>query len=96
MGDLETEAARRRGEDVRHRWPDAPGVRDDDDLELQAFRRMDRQEADGIPSLLLRHGIGLLGARAPPALDEAHEALEVGAAQLSYERARRASLRRFA
>jgi hypothetical protein len=38
----------------------APGVRDDHDLELEPLRPMDREQADGIGTLLLRDGLELL------------------------------------
>src|SRR5262245_64246083 len=84
MSDLEAEAAVREGEDLvgRRRLAAAPLIGDDHDLELQPLRRMDREQADGVASLLLRDRLEL--ARADRLLlgDEADEALDVGAAQL--------------
>ena len=80
--DLEAEPAVGERQDVRDRRPDAPGVGHDDDLELEALRPVDRQQANGVAALLLRDRVRLLRAERLLTLDEANEALEVGAAQL--------------
>ena len=82
VGDLEAEPAVGEGKDVRDRGPEAPGVGHDDDLELEALRRVDREQADGVPALLLGHGVGLFRAERLLAFDEADEALEIGSAEL--------------
>ena len=74
-----------------------PGVRHNDDPELEPFRRMDRQEPDYVSALLLRDRLEL--ARADRLLlgDEPDEALDVGTAQLFFIIcASRASLRMLA
>src|SRR4029079_11775651 len=60
----------------------AAGVRDDDDLELQAFGSMDRQQPDDVGVLLLGDGLELLRTGLVLFADEADEALDVCAAQL--------------
>ena len=80
--DLEAEAAVGEGEDVRDRRAAPSGVRDDDDLELETLRRVDREQANGVGALLLRDRVRLLRADRLLAGDEPHEALEIGAAEL--------------
>ena len=82
MGDLEPEAPVRQREDVGDRRTAAAGVRDDHDLELEALGGVDREEPDGVGAFLLGDRVGLLGADVLLPLDEAHEPLEVGAAEL--------------
>ena len=82
MGDLEAEPAVGEREDVRDRRPAPSRVGDDDDLELEPLRGVDREQADGVGALLLGHRVGLLRADVLLPLDEADEPLEVGAAQL--------------
>ena len=84
IGDAETEAAVRQREDLvgRRRRPVAPGVGDHDHLELQPLRRVDRQQADGIASLFLRDRFELARADGLLVAHEAHEALDVRAAEL--------------
>ena len=60
----------------------AAGVGDDDNLELEALRGVDGQEANRAGSLLLRHRLELLHPGGVLLGDEADEALDVGAAQL--------------
>ncbi len=55
----------------------APGIRDDDYLELEALRGMDRQQADGASTLLDRDGLELLRAERVLLADEPYEAREV-------------------
>ena len=84
VGDAEAEAAVGEAEDLvgRRRVAIAARIGDDDDLELEPFRRMDRQQPDRVGSLLLGHGVALGRADRLLLLDEADEALDVGAAQL--------------
>src|SRR5918993_5588750 len=82
MRNLEAEPAVGKGEDVRDGRPASTRVRDDDDLELEALGRVDRQQANGVRALLLRDRVRLLRADRLLAGDEPHEALEVGAAEL--------------
>ena len=82
MGDLEAEPAVGEGKDVRDRGPETPGVGHDDDLELEALRRVDGEQADGVTTLLLGHGVGLFRTERLLALDEADEPLEIGSAEL--------------
>ena len=60
----------------------APCVRDHDDLELEALGGVDREQPDGVGALLLRHRVRLLRPDRLLPLDEADEALDVGAAEL--------------
>ena len=60
----------------------AARVGDDDDLELEPLGGVDRQQADGVPTLLLGDGVPLDGAHRLLLADEADEALDVGPAQL--------------
>ena len=80
--DLEAEPAVGEREDVRDGRPAPPGVGDDDDLELEPLRGVDREQAHGVGALLLRDRVRLLGADGLLPGDEADEALEVGAAEL--------------
>ena len=59
----------------------APRVGDDDDLELEPLRGVDREQPNGVGALLLRHRLELLRAERLLLADEADEALDVGAAQ---------------
>ena len=79
----EAEATVRQRDDlVRAAWAAhvASRVRDDDDLELQALRRMDREQPHGAAALLLGDGFQLLRAERVLVADEADEALDVRAA----------------
>ena len=58
----------------------ATGVRDDDDLELQALRRMDGEQPHGTAALLLGDGFELLRAERVLVAHEADEALDVRSA----------------
>ena len=60
----------------------AARVGDDDDLELEALRAVDREQPDDIGALLLGNRLELGGADDALLADEAHEALDVGPAQL--------------
>ena len=60
----------------------AARVGDDDDLELEPLRRVDRQQPDHVGALLLGDRLELGGADRVLLRDEADEALDVGAAQL--------------
>ena len=80
--DLEAEATVGEGEDVRSRRPAPPRVRDDDDLELEALGRVDREQSNRVGALLLRDGVRLLRADRLLAGDEPYEPLEVGAPEL--------------
>ena len=84
VGDAEAEAAVGQAEDLvgRRRVAVAAGVGDDDDLELESLGRVDRQQPNGIGALFLGHGVALCGPDGLLLLDEADEALDVGAAQL--------------
>ena len=55
-------------------------VGDDHDLELEALRAVDREQADRVGPLLLGERLELLRAERLLVLDEAHEGGEVGAA----------------
>ncbi len=81
--DLEPEAAVREAEDVVATLPVAAGVGDDDDLELEPLRGVDREQPHGVGSLPPRRR--RRSSRAPDRLllgDEPHEALDVRPAQL--------------
>ena len=82
MGDLEAEPSVGQGEDVGHGRTAAAGIGDDDDLELEPLRRVDREQAHGVRALLLRDRVGLPGPDGLLPVDEADEPLQVGAAQL--------------
>jgi hypothetical protein len=84
VGDAEAEPSVGEAENLvgRRCVPVAPGVGDDDDLELEPLRPMDRQQPDRIGALLLGDGVALGRAHRLLLLDEADEALDVGAAQL--------------
>ena len=58
----------------------APGVRDDHDLELEALRRVDREQAHRVGALFLGDGLELLRAERILLADEADEAREVAPA----------------
>src|SRR6185436_9907010 len=60
----------------------AAGIRNDDDLELEALGAVDREQADCARPLLLRDGFALRRAERLLVADVAHEALDVPAAQL--------------
>ena len=60
----------------------APRVRDDDDLELEPLRAVDRQQADDVGPFLFGDSLELRGADRILLLDETDEAFDVGAAQL--------------
>ncbi len=60
----------------------APRVCDDDDLELEPLRAVDREQADDVGPFLFGDGLELRGADRILLVDETHEALDVGAAQL--------------
>ena len=60
----------------------AARVGDDDDLELEALCPVDREQPDDIGALLLGNRLELGGANGALLADEAHEALDVGAAKL--------------
>ena len=59
MGDLESEAAVREAEDLVRSRPLAAGVGDDDDLELEPLRGVDREQPDGVGAFLLGDGVAL-------------------------------------
>ena len=84
VGDPEAEAAVGKAEDLvgRRCVPVPTGVRDDDHLELEPLRSVDREQAHGIRALL--HGDRVTLGRSDRLLlfDEANEALEIRAAQL--------------
>ena len=82
MGDLEAEPAVRERQDVRCGRAAPPRVGDDDDLEFEALRGVDRQEPDRVGSLLFGDRVGFLRADGLLAPDKADESLEVAAAQL--------------
>ena len=58
----------------------ATRVGDDDDLELEALRAVDREQAHGVRSLLLGERLELLRPERLLVLDEADEGGEIGAA----------------
>ena len=58
------------------------GVRDHDDLELEALRAVDRQEPDDVGALFFGDGLELRRADRAELADEADEALDVGPAEL--------------
>ena len=84
VDDPETEAAVGQAEDLVRvaRCSVAAGVGDDDDLELEALRAVDREQPDDVGALLLGNRLELGGADDALLANEAHEALDVGAAQL--------------
>ena len=84
VGDAEAEAPVGEAEDLvgRGSVAIATGIGDDHDLELEPFRRVDRQQPHRVGSLLLGHSVALGRADRLLLLDEADEALDVGAAQL--------------
>ena len=84
VGDAEAEAAVGEAEDLvgRRGVPIAAGVGDDHHLELEPLGRVNRQQPDGVGALLLGHGVALRRPDRLLLLDEADEALDVGAAQL--------------
>ena len=85
MDDLEAEAPVGEREDlVGRRRPAgvAAGVGDDDDLELEPLRGVDRQQPHRVGALLLRDRLELRRAERLLVADEADEALDVAAAQL--------------
>ena len=82
MRDLEPESAVREAEDLVAARSLPPGVCDDDDLELEPFRRVDREQPHRVGPFLLRHGVALRGARGVLLGDEADEPLEIGPSQL--------------
>ena len=84
VGDAEAEAAVREAQDLvrGRRVAVAPGVGDDDDLELEPLGRVDGQEPDRVRALLLGDRVALGRADGFLLLDEADEPLDVRAAQL--------------
>ena len=84
VGDAEAEAAVGEAEDLVGRGSVAIATRigDDHDLELEPFRRVDRQQPHSVGSLLLGHSVALGRADRLLLLDEADEALDVWPAQL--------------
>ena len=84
VGDPEAEAPVREAENLvgRRCVPVASGVGDDDHLELEPLRSVDREQAHRICSLLLGDRVALGRADGLLLLDEANEALEIRAAQL--------------
>ena len=84
IDDLEAEPAVRKADDLlaARARPLPAGVGDDHDLELEPLRGVDRQQPDGPRSLLLRDRLELLDAGGVLLEHEAHEALDVGPAQL--------------
>ena len=80
----EAEAAVRQRQDLvgRRRRLVAPGVGDDDDLELEPLRAMNRQEPDRIRPLLFRRRLELARTDGLLIADETHETFDVGPAQL--------------
>ena len=84
IGNAEPEAPIRQAEDLLgRRAPRAsPRVTDNDDSEFETLCRMDRQEPDGLSSLLLRHRLDFPGTCLLLVANEADEALEVGATKL--------------
>ena len=71
----------------RERRPVAARVGDDDDAELEALRRMDREQPHRVAPLLLGERLRLVRARRLSVEDEADEPLDVAAAK-SFVRAR--------
>ena len=59
-----------------------PRVGYHDDLELESLRRVDREQPDGIPTLLLRDGLALASAGGLLIGDKAEETLDIRAPQL--------------
>ena len=85
VDDLEAEAPVGEREDlVGRRRPAeiAARVGDDDDLELEPLRGVDRQEAHGVGALFLGHRLELRGAEGLLVAQEADEALQIAAAHL--------------
>ena len=84
IGNAEAEATVGQAEDLVRvaRCSVAACVGDDDDLELEALRAVDREQPDDIGALLLGNRFELGGADDALLANEAHEALDVGPAQL--------------
>ena len=84
VGDAEAEAAVRQAKDLvgRGRVPVAARVGHDHDLELEPLRRVDGEQPHRVRVLLLGDGLELARADGLLLADEAHEALDVAAAQL--------------
>ena len=84
IGHAETEAPVGQAEDLVGvaRCSVAACVGDDDDLELEALGAVDREQPDDIGALLLGNRLELGRADGALLADEAHEALDVGPAQL--------------
>ena len=76
VGEREDLVGRRRPAEVAAR------VGDDDDLELEPLRRVDRQQAHRVGAFLLGHRLELRGAERLLVAQEADEALEVRPAHL--------------
>ena len=81
---LEAEAPVRQREDLvrRRRLPVASGIGDDDDLEFEPLRAVDRQQAHGVAAFFLRDGLELPRAHRFLLGDEVDEAFDVRPAQL--------------
>ena len=84
MRDPETEPAVGQRENLVRRRPRpvSPRVGDDDDLELEPLRCMDRQQTDDVGILFLGHGLEFLCADLVLLADEADEALNICAPQV--------------
>ena len=81
MDDLEPEPAVGEREDLvgRRRAAEvAPRIGDDDDLELEPLRGVDRQQAHGVRTLLLGHRLELARAERLLVARGSEEALESG------------------
>ena len=84
IGDPEAEAPVGEREDLARsgRRSVTPCIRDDDDLELEPLRRVDRQQANRLASLLFGDGLELACTDGLLVANEADEALDVRSAQL--------------
>ena len=96
MRDLEPEAAVGEAEDLVGPGAVASGIGDDDDLELEALGGVDREQPHGVGAFLLRHGVELPGTCGSCSATKRTKPSMSGPRSSSYDRARRASLRRFA